>query len=202
MGGMLSGEDIHRLMRFWEGLSREPRARLWLSLYAEAKADYRWDYRLFRCFQLLEGIASEIVPEGIQILDDDGNLRLTPRGEPYTSDRMHGKVYELLRSVAFVSQAAQVNFTGYRQNDTPVSLWDQVGLWIEIRNEVAHRGSWLPPGGQPPSAKHVAVMADIATRTYGGGVRDGHQAVIMAIEEAVKSTLIAALRDRLTYVPR
>jgi hypothetical protein len=202
MGGMLSGENIHGLQVLWEGLSREPRARLWLSLYTEALADQRWDYRLFRCFQLLEGIASEVVPEGIAVLDDNGNVRLAPGGDTYTTSRAHGKVYELLRSVAIVSQAAQANFTAQRLDGAPVSLWDEVGLWIKIRNEVAHRGSWLPADGQAPSDTHTSVMAEMGTRTYGGLTGTGSAAVLDAIRQAVRSTLSAALRGCLTYIPR
>ena len=61
MGGIISGEDVHGLQGLWSDLRANPRAQLWASLYADAVRDTRWDYQFFRCFNLLEAIADEVV---------------------------------------------------------------------------------------------------------------------------------------------
>jgi hypothetical protein len=53
IGGVIAGEDVHQLQTSWSGLQANPRAQLWVSLYADAVRDPRWDYQSFRCFNLL-----------------------------------------------------------------------------------------------------------------------------------------------------
>ncbi len=197
IGGFISGEDPHGLMQFWDGLSTEPRARLWLSLYADAIADQRWDYRLFRCFNLLEGIAAEIVPSNSPILDAQGQPRLQPDGRPYTTREARGKVYELLRTVAAKTQQSELNFTARRTDGVPVELWDEVALWVAVRNAVAHRGTWMLPEGEVPAARHTSTEAQIVARGHDSTFTSGAWLIVNAIRTAVKATLIAALRGLL-----
>jgi hypothetical protein len=74
-GGFLAGEDVHALQRSWNGLQANSRAQLWVSLYADAVRDPRWDYQFFRCFNLLEAIADTVVQPNVVITDEAGNPR-------------------------------------------------------------------------------------------------------------------------------
>lgn len=195
-GGFIAGEDIHGLLLRWDGLSRDPRARLWLSLYADAIADERWDYRLFRCFNLLEGVASELIPRGITVRDDQGSPRLQDNGQCYTTDHARGKVYELLRLVATRMEAAEANFTAQTSNGVDIQLWHEVGVWVAIRNAVAHRGAWELPDGMTPTARHVSMVAEIEARGHDGAFVSGVTSTLRAIQSAVKSTLYAGLLGR------
>lgn len=197
LSGFLSGEDPHSLLQQWDGLTSDPRARLWISLYADVLSDERWEYRLFRRFNLLEGIASHIVPKNQPVFDDNAYELLQANGKPYTTGQARGKVLELLRHVASVMHEAQTNYTARRDSGPPATLWDDVGVWVTIRNAVAHRGSWELPDGSPQSPAEAATAADIASRghdrTFGAGV----SRFISAIDAASKSTLIVAMRGQI-----
>jgi hypothetical protein len=67
LGGVIAGEDVHQLQESWNGLQANPRAQLWVSLYADAVRDARWDYKFFRCFNLLEAIADTVVQPNVVI---------------------------------------------------------------------------------------------------------------------------------------
>ncbi|WP_148282393.1 hypothetical protein [Corallococcus coralloides] len=197
LGGMTSGEDPHTLVRYWNALSKDPRTKLWLALYADAIADDRWDYRLFRCFNLLEGIATEIVPDNVVIRDGTGKPRLMPDKKPYTTRHARGKVYELLRGVAAKGQEAESNFTAPLQDGSSAELWDEVEIWVAVRNSVAHRGSWELPTGERPTAAHSSTEAQIIRRSQDNTLSEGIWSVVHALRTAVESTIRAALRGRL-----
>lgn len=196
-GGALSGEGQHGLLLHWDGLSVDPRARLWLSLHANAIADGRWDYRLFRYFNRLEGIAAEVVPSGGVVRDDQGNPRMRTSRDPYTTDHARGKVYELLRLVATRMQEAETNFTTRRADGAPVGLWDEVGVWLPIRNAVAHRGSWALPQGQSRRPGEAVAESEVKARAHDGTFTGGIWAMERTMGSAVESTLYAALLGRL-----
>lgn len=201
VAGLGSGGDQHGMLQLWEGLSADPRTRLWLSLHADAIADERWDYRLFRCFNLLEGIAAEVAPKGVRVLDDHGAPRMQDNGRPYTTDHARGKVHALLESVAGGRQQTGNAFAAPRADGTTPALWDEVGLWYAVRNAVAHRGSWELPQGATLTA-HEAVTrasteAEIATRGHDGTFRGGIWRTVRGIRTAVDLTLRAALRGQL-----
>ncbi len=89
LGGVIAGEDVHQLQESWNGLQANPRAQLWVSLYADAVRDPRWDYQFFRCFNLLEAIADTAVQPGVVIMDEAGNPRPFRRDKSgsYTTSR-------------------------------------------------------------------------------------------------------------------
>jgi hypothetical protein len=196
LSGFLSGEDPHSLLHQWDGLTSDPRARLWISLYADALSDERWEYRLFRRFNLLEGISSQIVPKSQHVVDDNGHVLLQANGKPYTTGQARGKVFELLRHVASAMHEAQTNYTARRDSGPPPTLWEDVGVWVTIRNAVAHRGSWELPDGSPRSPAEAATAADIASRGHDGTFGAGVSRLISAIDAASKSTLIVAMRGQ------
>lgn len=201
VGGDFSGESPHSLLLQWDGLSADPRARLWLSLHRDAIADQRWDYSFFKCFNILEGIAAELIPRGATVLDTQGSPRLQDNGRDYTTDHARGKVYELLRMVARKRQEAETNFAGRRADGTCLDLWNEVGMWVEIRNTVAHRGSWEVPHATVLTTRQLAtraaIEAEIAAQGPDGSFGSGTWRVVRTIRGAVESTLFAALLGRL-----
>jgi hypothetical protein len=197
VGGPISGEDIHGLQREWTGLQANPRAQLWASLYADAVRDTRWDYQFFRCFTLLEAIADEVVSPKKTITDAAGNPRMLPNSkkDPYTTKHARGKVYELLMHMAaqdpkilllrFVSQP--VNTKAPEDQ-----LWDEIGMWVQIRNDVAHEGAWQPPH---PTEKpeHAAVRTALISLDLLGRFEVGARMIVLKIRDAVTTVLFAAI---------
>jgi hypothetical protein len=179
LGGFLAGEDVHALQASWSGLQANPRAQLWVSLYADAVRDPRWDYQLFRCFNLLEAIADTVVQPNAVITDEAGNPRPFRRGNgSYTTKQAQGKVYMLLLHLAGTAADDQ--------------LWDEVGIWVQVRNDVAHEGAWQPPhAGETP--EHAAARAAIAGSGRDGTFESGAQAIVKEIRESVKRALYAAI---------
>ncbi|MFB7757265.1 hypothetical protein ACFC18_48080 [Streptomyces sp. NPDC056121] len=163
IGGFISGEDPQALLSQWSAASRDPRLRLWLALYSDALIDERWEYQLFRCFNLLEGVGKEKLPSNAPIIGADGNPKLLVDGQPYTTRHAQGKVFELIRLVASATSQAESNFA-----QGGADLWDEVGVWTAVRNSVAHRGSWSLPEGQTPGAKHAQIEESIKARGGSG----------------------------------
>jgi hypothetical protein len=190
LGGFLSGEDPHSLLAQWRRLQADARPALWLSLYADAVAEERWDYSLFRRFNLLEGIGAELLPWDRIVLDSNAKPFAQPNGDPYTTGHARGKVFELLRGVAVKSQEAESNFTAQPASGARTTLWDEVGPWVAIRNAVAHRGSWER---ESAGAKRARVEAEIATRAHDGSQAAGTSAVIGGIDRGVQAVLHLAL---------
>jgi hypothetical protein len=188
LGGFLSGENQHGLLLHWSNMVKDPRVRLWLSLYADAIGEDRWDYVIFRCFNLLEGIGKELLPPKKVVCNQNGvpYLQQGKNPSPYTTKEARGKVYALIQLVsARMNQSSNGN------------LWDEVGIWTEVRNEVAHRGTWKLPDGETPTSKQATVELQISQLGYDGTFELGVDAMIRGIREAVKSTLYAGLRGLL-----
>jgi hypothetical protein len=197
LGGFISGEDPYSLLDQWTGFAVEPRARLWLSLFADALADQRWDYRIFRLFNLLEGIAKEVVPPTSKVPDPAGGWRKQSNGKPYTAKEARGAVFLLLRDVAAKTNQAETNFTAGIGGAGGGALWDEVGLFVAVRNAVAHRGSWELPSGQQPDAQWVKRHNDLIARGHDGTPNAGADAVIRALRSGSESVLQLALRGGL-----
>jgi hypothetical protein len=178
LGGLLSGEDVYALQKSWTGLMENPQAQLWVSLYADAVRDPRWDYQFFRCFSLLEAIADEVVPSSFPIVDEAGNPRPFANGKGNFSTRQaQGKVYALL-----------LGLDGANASD---ALWDSVGLWVQVRNDVAHEGEWQAPNPNE-SPLHAATRAAI-TAAGPGTFEAGTGPFVQSIRGYVKRTLYAAI---------
>lgn len=198
LGGFISGEDQHSLQSQWDSIQGDPRIELWLALYADANGDDRWDYRLFRCFNLLEGIAAETVPKNKTILDAAGNPRLLANGrDPYTTKHARGKVYDLLQSIASKTNQGESNFASQNTQGTSFDLWDEIAVWVDVRNAVAHRGSWTLPAGESKSNKHQEAESDIVARSHSQSFQDGATNLARTIRRALESVLYLALNGEL-----
>jgi hypothetical protein len=195
-GGLLSGEDPVSLLNQWRGIASDPRSQLWLSLYADALGDERWDYRIFRCFNLLEGIASEVLRARQPVTDEAGNPLLRASGRPYTTSQARGKVFELMKLVAGRTSQALQNFA-VGGKTPPRTAWGETAVWVTIRNAVAHRGAWETSAGSKPSARDQHLEAEIRSLGHDGSFLSGAAASQQAIRTAVESALHAALRGNL-----
>jgi hypothetical protein len=193
LGGFISGEDPHTLFDHWGAIEQNPRLRLWLSLYADAVADSRWEYRLFRCFNLLEGIGKEELPSNAAVTDSKGDPILQPNNQPYTTSHARGKVYEITKKVALASNQSLQNFA-HRANSSPGTLWDEVGIWVKVRNAVAHRGGWSLPDGTAPDNEHSATEQAIKDHGHDGSMESGTWMLVSNIRNATEATLLAGLK--------
>ncbi|MFJ4874602.1 hypothetical protein ACIP93_05250 [Streptomyces sp. NPDC088745] len=193
LGGFIAGEDPHSLLSQWDAVSQDPRLRLWLSLYSDAIMDERWEYQLFRCFNLLEGIGKEKLPSNAAIVGSDGIPKLMANGQKYTTKQAQGKVFELLRLIASMTNQAESNFA-LRGTGGSGDLWDEIGVWTAVRNSVAHRGSWSLPEGKTPDAKHAQIEQGIKARGHDQTMASGVDALVRSIRNAAEATISAGLR--------
>lgn len=194
IGGFISGEDPHALLGQWSTVSQDPRLRLWLSLYSDALRDERWDYQLFRCFNLLEGIGKEKLSANAAIIGSDGNPKLQENGQRYTTKHAQGAVFELLRLVASMTNQAESNFA-QRGVGPSGDLWDEVGVWTVVRNSVAHRGGLVSAGGETPDAKHAKIEGEIKARGHDQTMGAGVVVLVRSIRSAAEATIRAGLRQ-------
>jgi hypothetical protein len=107
----------------------------------------------------LEAIADEVVPSTFPIVDEAGNPRPFRNGKRnFSTQQAQGKVYALL-----------LHLDGAAAND---ALWDSVGLWVQVRNDVAHEGEWQAPGPSETS-DHAATRAAIIAGGHDGTFESG-----------------------------
>ncbi|GAA2734104.1 hypothetical protein [Actinocorallia aurantiaca] len=191
--GFISGEDPTSLFQHWEKASSDARIRLWLSLYSDALADERWDYRFFRCFNLLEGIAQETLPANAPVIDDLGNPAFLNSGRPYTTQQARGKVFMLIKHVASRRSIALSSFAVNKAG----TVWEESELWVAIRNAVAHRGSWEQPSGSAQSARDQRIKGAICNLGHDGSFRNGAVALTSRFRAATEAVLYSALGGNL-----
>lgn len=137
IGGFIAGESTQDLLTQWAHMDVDPRLALWLSQINDARADRRWEYRVLRHFNLLEGIAKGSIGTKVQVVDEQGQPLFQDNHQPYTSKEARGAVYMvvagLCRQRGDISENA---FCAY------ASLWELCQHWTTVRNQVAHAGSW------------------------------------------------------------
>jgi hypothetical protein len=196
IGGFISGEDPTSLLLQWRGTLSDGRIRLWLSLYSDAIADERWDYRIFRCFNLLEGIAAEILPAHQIVSDEAGNPLLQANGSPYTTDQARGKVFELVKNVA---QRSQINLSSLATSgaNPARTVWQDTDIWVSIRNAVAHRGGWEQAPGVAMSNRDQNIQSTVSSLASDGTFASGVPIVLYTIKRTVEIVLFAAINGRL-----
>ncbi len=152
LGGFISGESQSDLVRLHQGLQGDDVLRLWLALHRDALAEERWDFRFFRHFNLLETMGRRVFGEGEPVVGFGGNQIIGGDGKPVTTATAAGKVYALLKSWSDASQSAEMNLA----TSGATSLWEEVQVWVGIRNAVAHDGAYRPDSGHRiASAKRV-----------------------------------------------
>jgi len=117
----------------WSCARSSPLIGLWLSLYRGVSAEARWDTRVLRACSLMEAIGRERLERNTAVVDETGNALLDDDGKQVTTRRLRGLMYVLAReAVDTVLSSPRVLLT-----DDAQSLWDEIGIWVDIRHMVA-----------------------------------------------------------------
>lgn len=157
----------------WRTAPSDLRLALWLSLYRGAAAERAWDARVFRMFALLEAMAGEAFPQPIPVFDAAGAPVLNSQGTSVTTATARGATYMLVRRGLQVLRVDEAVLCA----DTDRTLWEEVGVWVDVRNTVAHEGVCRPapaPTRRPATRARTAAAferAAILTRDLGGTPR-------------------------------
>lgn len=136
-GGFISGESTQDLLQQWTHMETDPRVALWLSQINDARAERRWEYRVLRYFNLLEGISKGSLGVKAAVLDRHGQQLLQSNGQPYSTNHARGAVYAVIAGLCrFRGDMSEDGFCSH----TP--LWELCQHWTTVRNQVAHAGAW------------------------------------------------------------
>ncbi|MDQ2884336.1 MAG: hypothetical protein M3Y48_25160 [Actinomycetota bacterium] len=155
-------------------LAARPVVALWCGLFSGIASEPRWDIRILRLWVLLDTIAHEVVSLEARVLAPDGKELRIPSGKVGEIGRVargkdpQGRVYLLLRPAhEALGIPQEVAVTHPDQ-----TLWDEVCVWYEIRNAVAHEGAWLAPPHPTCRPEHRRRTVAAATRAARGGQLD------------------------------
>ena len=190
-----SGTDDHPIpladaAAIWDRATHDERFGLWLSLYRDALAESRWDTRTFRACVLLEAIADEVLPKSVPVVDDRGVALLLDPRTPATTAHLRGALYALVQSSARALGLDPATLSSRPDAD----LWSEIQIWADVRNAVAHTGSWS--GGNATRRLRLLGAFDAAGR---GDAGDGmHRYALRAcagVELALRATEAGAFGD-------
>ena len=171
----------------WARAESAPLVALWLSLYRGVSAESRWDVRVLRACSLLEAIGRERLDRGAVVVDESGNVLRDHGGREATTGQLRGLMYRLVRDgVDAVVSSPRVLLAHETR-----SLWDEVGVWADIRNMVGHEGQWLPPA-LPSTLVEPQQRSAAALELAGRG--DGYEAGALRYADAVLAGVEAVLR--------
>ena len=162
-----------------------------MSLYRGLSAESRWDVRVLRACSLLEAIGRERQNRDAVVVDEVGNALRDHGGRKATTGQLRGLMYVLVRdAVDAVVSSSRVLLT----HDTR-SLWDEIGVWADIRNMVGHEGQWLPPALPSTLAeaqRRSAAALELAGRGdgYDAGARRYTDAVMAGTETVLRAVVL------------
>jgi hypothetical protein len=172
----------------WTTARSSPLISLWLSLYRGVAGSGRWDVRILRACSLLEAIGRERLDRDAVVLDGSGSALIDNGGDPATTAQLRGKLYVLVsRTIGAVVSSPRVFLTGKTR-----TLWEEVGVWADIRNLVAHEGQWLPP---PLKSSLAGPQRRSAVALESAGRGDGYEAGANRYTDAVLAGTEAVLRS-------
>ena len=135
-GGFVAGESTQELLLQWSHMQADPRVSLWLSQVNDARAERRWEYRVLRYFNLLEGMSKGSLGVKADVLDAQGEQLFQSNGQPYTTKEARGAVYMVIAGLCrFRGDVSEDGFCPH----TP--LWELCQHWTTVRNQVAHAGA-------------------------------------------------------------
>lgn len=137
VGGFVAGESTQDLLLQWSHMQVDARVTLWLSQVNDARAERRWEYRVLRYFNLLEGMAKGSLGVRANVLDAQGQQLFQANGRTYTTKEARGAVYMVIAGLCRLrGDISEDSFCGH----TP--LWELCQHWTTVRNQVAHAGAW------------------------------------------------------------
>jgi hypothetical protein len=175
----------------WVGARSSPLIALWLSLYRGVSAEPRWDVRMLRACSLLEAIGRERIDRDTAVVDTNGEALLNHDGRPATTEALRGLLYMLVsQAVEKVLSSSRVLLTHDER-----SLWEEVGVWTDIRNMVGHEGQWLPPSfpstRKGPQQRSAAALKFAGRGDgYEGGANRYCDAIMAGTEVVLRSLLL------------
>jgi hypothetical protein len=172
------------------------RTALWLSLYRDLAEEPRWDVRILRCWSLLESIGREVIAVDRPVLDEAGVPRLDGNGRPLTPRKSQlARVWLLVGDAIGAVSSSDVALRAHPSR----SLWEEVGVWYDVRNAVAHEGLWQPPTrAAPGSARRQRVARAFEVAARGDALDSGWLRYADAAFAAVEAVLRAAVQERLS----
>lgn len=141
------------------------RLLFWLSLFRGAASEARWDTRVFRLCALLETVAAETFPTAIPVTDENRRAILDEGLRPVMTGTAWGAMYMLVRrAIARIAIAPAVVCAHPSE-----TLWHEVGVWVSVRNAVAHEGAWRQA---PQPTRYVSRRDRTAAAFAGAGHGD------------------------------
>ena len=117
-----------------------PRLSLWFRQLADARDEQRWEYRILRYVNLLEGMVKSTLGEAVVVVDDAGLPRPRDGSNSYTTGQARGAIY-----MAIAGAARHRGDISEDAHCRRASLWDMCRLWTIVRNQAAHAGAWASP---------------------------------------------------------
>lgn len=175
----------------WQRQLLEPRLAVWLRLHRNLVGELRWDVRMFRAFSLLETIARELYSTDLPVYDDHGAALIDERGAPFTTGNARGLVYKLVSDALATTSISSALLLAHPSR----TLWDEVEVWLAVRNAVAHEGGWQPPAeGLANPERRVRTAAAFETAGRGDGLEAGWQRYADAAQAATEVALRAAMQ--------
>lgn len=170
-----------------DALRRRPLVGLWCNLFASAVGEPRWDIRILRLWSVLETIAKRVIPKAAPVVDESGQHLTTHDGKEARAKDARGAVYLLLlrtRELLPVPDAIALCHPDHE-------LWDEVDVWVTVRNGVAHDGTWPSPHSAPAAIERVAPSIERAARP-GGTTEEGLDRYARHLKAWVEAVLVAA----------
>ena len=160
---------------------------LWLSLQRGIAAESQWDVGVLRCCSLLEAIGRERLASNRPVLDADGRPLAGHDGAPATTRQLRGLIYVLVQeAIDAIAPSPRVLLSHPTR-----TLWEEVGIWGDIRNMVAHEGHWRHPVLES-SLTNPQRRSAAAFELAGRG--DGLEAGWLRYADAVSAATEAVLR--------
>ncbi len=176
----------------------DPRLVLWLRLFRAACQTDGWDARTFQLFVLLDVIGQVHVAPRQPVLGTNNRPLRNDNGKAATTSQPRGRLHHLVQQSLDACSVPESTVLAHADH----SLWHEIGIWLDIRDTVAHEGSWTAEGRRGPSWERIRAAATAAAR--GGGLDEGVQRYERAIGAAAETVLHAAIHwsgMRLTASP-
>jgi len=136
--GDMAGENAEILGNYVNTLENNPFNNFLVNLHKEAIAEKNMNFKYVRYWQILETIAeSNNYDENLDLLDFQGARITNNDGTNKKTKGSAAIVYQLLKNHKLGNIAETAVYSGIES----FSQWENVNIWLALRNAVAHHGS-------------------------------------------------------------
>lgn len=135
VGGWISGEVPQQIKKRMYKVRKTPQLQLYISLYNDTLREERPDFKIFRCWNLLETIARSKNYVGQPLFDIHDNPTLNRNGKSKIENNAVSLVTELIRQT-YISFNLK-NLADILQNGS-------IDIWYRHRNCTDHTGGCFP----------------------------------------------------------